>query len=121
MINITIENEAFNANQYECSPTLVNVGDSVQTLDGVNHIENRKIKRSIKATFIDMKRADLYRLLQVCLKPYLTVTYFDTLSNQEETRIFILQNNPSSKIKIWKSHLQYYEGTVLELLEKGAE
>lgn len=121
MVNITIENEVFNANQYECSPVLVETGDSTQTIDGVNHVEGRKIKRSIRATFIDMKRADLYRLLQVCLKTYLTVTYFDTISNMEETRIFILQNNPSSPMKIWKNHLQYYEGTVLELLEKGAE
>lgn len=121
MINITINNEEFKPNNYECSPLLVETGDRTRTLDGIDHVEGIKIKRSIKVTFIDIKKNELYRLLQACLKSPLTVTYFDSISNQVETRIFLLQNNPSAVMKIWKNHLQYYEGTTVELLEKGAE
>lgn len=121
MISITINNEIFNTDEYDCSPVFVDGGDKVRTLDGVDHIEGRKIKRHITATFSDMKRADMYRLIRACLGAYITVKYFDSITNQEETRIFILQNNPSAPMKIWKSHLQYYNGTTVELLERGAE
>ena len=120
MINITINDQVFKADEYECSPLLIDTGNRVRTLDGVDHVENRKVKRQVKAAFTDMKRTDLHRLISACSGAYLTVTYFDTIHNQEETRIFILQNNPSIPMKIWKSHMQYYTGIMIELLEKGA-
>jgi len=121
MIEITINSEIFKANTYDCSPTLVNIGDKVQTLDGVDHIENQMIKLSIKAGFTDISRAETARLLQALYSSkYPVVTFINPITNTAETRTFILQNNPSIPVKIWKTYMQYYESTSVELLEKGA-
>lgn len=120
MVDITINNETFTANKYECSPVLVEIGDRTRTLDGTDHVEGIKLKRNIKATFIDVKRDNLYRLVQSCLQMPITATYFDSINNQTETRKFLLQNNPSIQMKIWKKGLQFYDAVQIDLLEKEA-
>lgn len=121
MIEVILNNETFkiNAKNYECSPLFEEIGDTVITQDGTEHVENGVLKRVLNIEFTDMKRADMYRLMQ-CLNQVMKVTYFDTISNQTETRVFVLQNSPSAKMKIWKGKLEYYQGTTLELKEKGA-
>lgn len=120
-MRIVINNEEIKLIKYQCTPTLIEVGDSVMTLDGVNHVEGRKIKRNIDATTIDLIRVDAYRLLNVLKNTYVTVLYQDPLTDKEETRIFILQNNPELSMKMWKNGKEFYEGIKIELLEKGAE
>jgi len=99
------------------------VGDEVQTIDGVDHIERKKLKRYIVATTTDLYRDKAFSLMQILKTQNFTVTYDDPISNTEETRVFKLQNNPTFKKKLWKSTdgTQYYEALPLELQEKGAE
>lgn len=120
-MQITINNEMFKLLSYECSPVLVELGDRTETMDGTTHIENRKIKRRISATTADLLREDAYRLMQVLNNGYLNVTYQDTMLNAEDTRIFILENNPQFVMKHWRSGREYYNGVSLELIEKRAE
>lgn len=120
-MKIKINGEEFKLTAYDCSPVFVELGDKVETIDGTTHIENRKIKRSLSVKTIDLIRTDAYRLMQKLKNPYQTITYQDTISNTEETRIFILENSPSFTVKLWKNSNEYYAGTQLEFIEKGAE
>jgi hypothetical protein len=121
MQSITIEAETFYVNDenYECSPIFEEVGDKVPTLDGTDHIESSIVKRYIKVTFLSMKRDDHKRLMNV-LKKVVSISYFDTKSDQLETRTFILQNNPVFSPDIWGNGSDYYKGFTLEFKEKGA-
>lgn len=120
MIEIIINGETFKADNYDCSPTLVSTGDRTQTLDGADHVENQMMKWCIKASFADRSRDETARLLRSVLSSrYITVTFQSPL-NEIKTSDFILQNNPSIPVKIWKTGLQYYENISIELLEKGA-
>lgn len=121
MMQITINNEIFKLVEYDCSPIFVEVGDKVETLDGSTHVERRKIKRAVSVKTIDLIRSDAYRLMQLLKEPYQTVTYEDSISNTEEKRIFLLNNSPQFKAKFWKNGREYYAGTQLEFIEKGAE
>lgn len=120
-MQITINNEVFKLVEYECALSLVEIGDSVQTLDGVNHIESRKLKRNISAKTSDLVKEDAYRLVNELRNTYLSVEYEDPLTKSVMTKIFILQNNPTFKAKLWRNGREYYEGIELDLLEKGAE
>lgn len=120
-MQITINNETFNLLEYDCSPFFVNVGDRVETLDGTTHVERRKIKRSVTVKTVDLIRSDAYRLMQVLKEPYLMVTYEDSISNTRETRIFLVDNSPQLTVRFWKNGIEYYKGTQLEFIEKGAE
>lgn len=121
MYEIKINNETFHPNDFTCTIRLVRTGDEVQTQDGVDHVEARKKKRAISATWQDISREEMSRLLNALLSTtYPTVTYIDPLTNIQQTRTFILQNDPSVPVKVWKN-LQYYDATSIELLEKGAE
>ena len=120
-MQIIINNETFNLLEYDCSPFFVDAGDRVETLDGTTHVERRKIKREVKAKTVDLIPADAYRLMQVLKEPYQTIAYQDTLSNTEETRIFLLNNSPQFKVRFWKNNREYYHGIQLEFIEKGAE
>lgn len=120
-MQITINGETFKLLSYECSLNLIEIGDRTETMDGTTHIENRKIKRHISATTADLLREDAYRLMQALNNAYLTVTYQDTMLNTEDTRIFILNNNPQFAMKHWKNGREYYSGIALELIEKRAE
>ena len=120
-MQITINNETFKLVEYECALSLVEIGDSVQTLDGVNHIEGRKLKRNISAKTSDLVKEDAYRLMNELRNTYLTVGYEDPLTKNIDIRVFILQNSPTFKAKLWRNGREYYEGIELDLLEKGAE
>ena len=121
VVNITINGEIFTANEYNCYLASVAIGDKTQTRDGTDHVESIKKKRCISAKLSDVKRADGTRLIKALYSSaYLTVTYFDTYDDKEETRVFILQNDPTAPMKIWKSNLQYYDSISIELKEKGA-
>jgi hypothetical protein len=120
-ISITISGEVFKAKEYNCCLSSVSIGDKTQTRDGTDHIETRRLKRSISMKLSDVKRADGKRLLHALYSTeYLQVTYFDPYDDIEETRTFILQNDPAMQMKIWKKNLQYYDGIAVELKEKGA-
>lgn len=120
-MQITINSETFDLLEYDCSPFFVETGDKVETLDGTTHVERRKIKRIISVKTVDLIRSDAYRLMQVLKGPYQTITYQDTMSNTEETRIFLLNNSPQFTVRFWKNGIEYYTGTKLEFIEKGAE
>jgi hypothetical protein len=120
LVEIIINGETFKAKAYDCHLVTVEIGDKTQTLDGADHVEGRKLKRYITAGFTDISRTEASRLLQaVYSNRYLTVTYNDTYTNSVKTGTFILQNDPSMPVKIWRN-LKYFEGTVIELKEKGA-
>lgn len=122
-MQISINGTVVKLKEYDCSPLFVTVGDSVQTIDGVDHIEAKKLKRYISATTIDLYADKASELMQILKTQNLTVTYDDSITNQEETRIFKLINSPPFKKKLWKNTYatKYYAGTQLELQEKGAE
>jgi len=120
-MQLTINNEIFNLLEYDCSPSFVEMGDKVETLDGVTHVEQRKIKRKITAKTVDLIPSDAYRLMQVLRGPYQSVTYQDTMLNRKETRIFLLNNSPQFTVRFWKNGREYYHGPQLEFIEKGAE
>lgn len=120
MVEIIISNQSFKANTYDCRLLSVETGDKVQTLDGTDHVQGRKLKRYISAGFTDLPKTEAYRLLQaVYLDRYLTVTYYDTYTNTTKTGAFILQNDPSVPVKFWRSK-QIFEGTKVELKEREA-
>lgn len=120
MIEITINGEVFKAKTYDCHLISVDMGDKVQTQDGVNHVQGRKLKRYISFGFSDLSRSETHRLIQALYSNrYLDVTYFDTYTNVHRTGIFILQNDPSAPVKIWRK-IQYFNGISVELMEKGA-
>jgi len=120
-MKIKINDEEFKLTAYDCSPVFIEFGDKVETIDGATHIESRKIKRSLSVKTIDLIQTDAYRLMKELQKPYQTITYQDTMSNTEETRIFILENSPPFTVKLWKNANKFYAGTQLEFIEKGAE
>lgn len=120
-MQLTINNEIFNLLEYDCSPSFVEMGDKVETLDGTTHVEQRKFKRKITAKTVDLTPYDAYRLMQVLRGPYQSVTYRDTMLNTEETRIFLLNNSPQFTVRFWKNGREYYHGPQLEFIEKGAE
>lgn len=120
-MQIAINGEIFDLLEYNCSPLFVEVGDKVETLDGNTHVERRKIKRAVTIKTIDLIPSDAYRLMQTLKEPYQTVTYEDSISNREETRIFLLNNSPQLAVRFWKNGREYYTGTQLEFIEKGAE
>lgn len=120
-MQLIINNETFNLLEYDCSPVFVESGDRVETLDGITHVEHRKIKRKITAKTVDLIPSDAYRLMQVLRGAYQSVTYQDTMLNREETRIFLLNNSPQFTVRFWKNGREYYHGVQLEFLEKGAE
>jgi len=64
-MQLTINNEVFDLLEYDCSPIFVDVGDKVETLDGVTHAERRKIKRKISVKTVDLIPSDAYRLMGV--------------------------------------------------------
>lgn len=120
-MQITIENETFNLMSYDCSLLFVETGDRTQTLNGVDHIERGKVKRHIKAFTSDLypeQASILYGLLK---NRIVTVTYIDTPTNTEQTRIFIMQEDLLASKKMWKNINKFYSGMSLDLLEKGAE
>lgn len=120
-MQLIINNEVFDLLEYDCSPLFVEIGDRVETLDGTTHVEHRKIKRKITAKTVDLIPSDAYRLMQALRGSYQTVTYQDTMLNAQETRIFLLNNSPQFSVRFWKNGREYYHGTQLEFLEKGAE
>jgi hypothetical protein len=121
MVEIVINGEKFNAETYDCHPTSANVGDKVQTQDGVNHVESQLIKLYIKASFPDFSKEETARFLQVIYSSvYPSIEFMNPFSNRRETKLFILQNNPSIPVVLWRGNLQYYKGIEIELLEKGA-
>lgn len=120
-MQIIINDETFNLLEYDCSPFFVDAGARVETLDGTTHVERRKIKRKITVKTVDLIPSDAYRLMQVLKEPYQSVTYMDSMSNREETRIFLLNNSPQLTVRFWKNNREYYHGIQLEFIEKGAE
>ncbi len=120
-MKITINNEIFNLLEYDCSPFFVDGGDRVETTDGTTHVDRRKIKRNVSVKTVDLIPSDAYKLAQILKDPYQTVTYQDTMTNTEETRIFLLNNSPQFTVRFWKNGREYYHGIQLEFLEKGAE
>ena len=122
-MQISINGTVIKLTEYDCSPLFVTVGDTVQTIDGVDHVEAKKLKRHISATTTDLYADKASELMQILKTQNLTLKYDDSITNQEETRIFKLVNSPSLKKKLWKStySTKYYAGTQLELQEKGAE
>jgi len=121
MVEIIINGQIFKANTYDCHPTKAGTSNQLQTIDGADHVSNVKIKEKIMAGFVDISDIETARLLQaVYSSPYLTVTFLNSRKNVTETKVFRLTNDPSIPVKIWKSYLKYYEGTSIELLEKGA-
>lgn len=120
-MQLTINNEIFNLLKYDCSPFFVESGDKVETLDGVTHVERRKIKRRISASTVDLIPDDASALMQILREPYQTITYYDTMLKRAETRIFLLDNSPQFTVRFWKNGREYYHGPQLEFIEKGAE
>lgn len=122
-MQISINGTEIKLLEYDCSILFVKVGDEVQTIDGVDHVEKKKLKRYITARTTDLYRDKAFSLMQILKTQNLTVKYDDPISNTEETRIFKLKNDPKFKKKLWKSteKTQFYEGLQLELQEKGAE
>lgn len=120
-MQIAINGEIFDLLEYDCSPLFVEVGDKVETLNGTTHVERRKIKRVVNVKTVDLIPANAYKLLQLLKEPYQTITYQDTMLNREETRIFLLNNSPQFTVRFWKDDREYYHGTQLEFIEKGAE
>jgi len=122
IIEVTINGELFIMDSFNLSFKKVEMGDKVTTLDGVTHIEKQMIKRYIIMSKTDIEATELSRLLtNIYSKKYTTVTYRDTMKNIDQTRVFLLQNDVGSSVKIWKKDLEYHESTMIEILEKGAE
>lgn len=120
-MDITLNGEKFKLVKYSCSPKIVETGEGTTTLDGVTHVEGRKIKRSIAATTCDLLPHDAMRLLEVLRNTYVMVTYQDTLLGKEDTRVFVVDAIPDIEVKMWRNGKQYYAGAKLTLVEKGAE
>jgi len=122
IIEVTINGELFIMDSFNLSFKKVEMGDKVTTLDGVTHIEKQMIKRYIIMSKTDIEATELSRLLtNIYSKKYTTVTYRDTMKYIDQTRVFLLQNDVGSSVKIWKKDLEYHESTMIEILEKGAE
>lgn len=120
-MELTINGKKFKLVKYSCAPQLVETGETTTTLDGVTHIEGRKIKRYIDATTCDLIPPEAARLLEVLRNPYVTVIYQDPLTGQEESRVFVVDRLPSLEIKMWSNGRKYYAGAQIGLMEKGAE
>lgn len=120
-MDITLNNEKFKLVTYACSPKILETGDETTTLDGVTHVDGRKIKRNIDLTTCDLTPSEAARLFSVLKNPYVTATYQDTLLAREETRIFVIQNISAIEMKMWSNGKKYFSGAKISLLEKGAE
>jgi len=122
-MQISLNDTVIKLVDFDCSLIFVKVGDEVQTIDGVDHFEKKKLKRYITAKTKTLYRQEAFDILQILKTQSFEVLYDDPESNTEESRVFSLQNNPSLKKAMWKSTdgTQFYEGIQLELQEKGAE
>lgn len=122
MIDVTISGELFHPNKLTPGIKIEKTGNSVTTMDGVTHVNGLRRKRTLEVELEDLSREEQSRLFRAVLtRGYFEVIYTDTMTNEIETRVFTLANDPTAPVKIWKDHLQYYELTVVSLLEKGAE